>query len=104
MKKIFYILFLNLEGIFVIVYCKVLFVILFFIIGLFNKSVIKVGYLSAVGVGIGIYHIYLQNGGGGGGAGGYRTGSSISLPASSLLDKNPVYVIHFSIYCITNFT
>ena len=40
----------------------------FLIIGLFNKSVIKVGYLSAVGVGIGIYHIYLQNGGGGGGS------------------------------------
>ena len=43
-------------------------VALFLIIGLFNKSVIKVGYLSAVGVGIGIYHIYLQNGGGGGGS------------------------------------
>ena len=37
---------------------------LFLIIGLFNKSVIKAGYLSAVGAGIGIYHIYLQNGGG----------------------------------------
>ena len=41
---------------------------LFLIIGLFNKSVIKVGYLSIVGAGIGIYHIYLQNGGGGGGS------------------------------------
>ncbi len=41
---------------------------LFLIIGLFNKSVIKAGYLSAVGAGIGIYHIYLQNGGGGGGS------------------------------------
>ena len=40
---------------------------LFLIIGLFNKSVIKAGYLSAIGAGIGIYHIYLQNGGGGGG-------------------------------------
>ena len=41
---------------------------LFLIIGLFNKSVIKAGYLSAIGAGIGIYHIYLQNGGGGGGS------------------------------------
>ena len=29
---------------------------------------IRDSYLSAVGVGIGIYHIYLQNGGGGGGS------------------------------------
>ena len=41
---------------------------LFLIIGLFNKSVIKAGYLSIVGAVIGIYHIYLQNGGGGGGS------------------------------------
>ena len=41
---------------------------LFLIIGLFNKSVLKAGYLSIVGFGIGIYHIYLQNGGGGGGS------------------------------------
>ena len=41
---------------------------LILIIGLLNKSVIKTGYLSAVGAGIGIYHIYLQNGGGGGGS------------------------------------
>jgi disulfide bond formation protein DsbB len=41
---------------------------LFLIIGLFNKSVLKAGYLSIIGVAIGIYHIYLQNGGGGGGS------------------------------------
>ena len=43
-------------------------VALFLIIGLFNKSVIKAGYISLVGAVIGIYHIYLQNGGGGGGS------------------------------------
>ena len=35
---------------------------------LFNKSVIKAGYIRLVGAVIGIYHIYLQNGGGGGGS------------------------------------
>ena len=43
-------------------------VALFLVIGLFNKSVIKAGYISLVGAVIGIYHIYLQNGGGGGGS------------------------------------
>ena len=43
-------------------------VALFLIIGLFNKSVIKAGYISLVCAVIGIYHIYLQNGGGGGGS------------------------------------
>ena len=43
-------------------------VALFLIIGLFNKSVIKAGYISLVGAVICIYHIYLQNGGGGGGS------------------------------------
>ena len=41
---------------------------LILIIGLFNKKFIRAGYLSLVGVGIGAYHIYLQNGGGGGGS------------------------------------
>ena len=43
-------------------------VALVLIIGLFNKSVFRAGYISAVGAFIGIYHIYLQNGGGGGGS------------------------------------
>ena len=41
---------------------------LILIIGLFNKKFIRAGYVSLVGVGIGAYHIYLQNGGGGGGS------------------------------------
>ena len=41
---------------------------LILIIGLFNKRFIRAGYLSLVGVGVGAYHIYLQNGGGGGGS------------------------------------
>jgi disulfide bond formation protein DsbB len=41
---------------------------LILIIGLFNKKFIRAGYLSFIGVGIGAYHIFLQNGGGGGGS------------------------------------
>ena len=41
---------------------------LILIIGLFNKRIIRAGYLSIVCVGVGAYHIYLQNGGGGGGS------------------------------------
>ena len=41
---------------------------LFLIIGLFNLRFIRAGYLSLLGVGVGAYHIYLQNGGGGGGS------------------------------------
>ena len=43
-------------------------VTLILIIGLFNKSVFRAGYISVVGALIGIYHIYLQNGRGGGGS------------------------------------
>ena len=38
------------------------------IIGLFNKRFIRAGYISLAGVGVGTYHIFLQNGGGGGGS------------------------------------
>ena len=43
-------------------------VAIFLIIGLFNSKFMKLGYFSAVGFLIGLYHIYLQNGGGSGGS------------------------------------
>jgi disulfide bond formation protein DsbB len=45
---------------------------LILIIGLFKKRIIRAGYLSLVGVGIGAYHIYLQNSPRGGGSCGLK--------------------------------